>query len=93
LWIGRKNAVDRDRVGVYIPASSQKGPVFKPGTDAADSRLKGHCPRMFDIVIGRETRAAVLLAGFAFGFGQERPQRRSTVCVFLWKASSMYLPA
>jgi len=24
-----------------------------------------NCPRMFDIVSGRETRAAVLLAGFA----------------------------
>jgi hypothetical protein len=28
---------------------------------------------MFDIVSGRETRAAVLLAGFSKGLGLERP--------------------
>ena len=29
---------------------------------------------MFDIVSGRETRAAMLLAGFSIGFGRVRPK-------------------
>jgi hypothetical protein len=53
------------RAGAYTPRLIANGAADEAGTDAADSRAKAHCPWMFDIVSGRETRAAVLLAGFS----------------------------
>jgi hypothetical protein len=48
--------------GLY-PAPHRKRGGFRAGTDAADKPVERPiCPRMFDIVNGRETRAAVLLA-------------------------------
>ena len=61
--------------GLIPPPLRKRGRFSSRVTDAADGRVKAHCPRMFDIVSGRETRAAVLLAGFAPDFGQEAAHR------------------
>ena len=54
------------RPGAYTPRLIANGAGREVRTDAADKAgRKPVCLRMFDIVNGRETRAAVLLAGFA----------------------------
>jgi hypothetical protein len=58
----RKRLLTEARSAAYTPRLTQTGLAKPARTYAADSRPDGHCPRMFDIVNGRETRAAVLLA-------------------------------
>ena len=61
-----RKAVDGKEDWVLYPALSQTGRPKRATTNAADDPAEKAIVRgMFDIVSGRETRAAVLLAGFA----------------------------
>jgi hypothetical protein len=62
----QKSRLTGKRAGAYTPRLIANGAGGNAGTDAADEAGREPvCPWMFDIVNGRETRAAVLLAGFA----------------------------
>lgn len=66
----RKRVLTGKQAGAYTPRLIANGAADEATTDAADSRSKPlwfwpFVRGMFDIVSGRETRAAVLLAGFS----------------------------
>jgi hypothetical protein len=92
---GEKRWLTGKRSGLIPPPLRKRGRFSSRVTDAADSRARtfgflANCPRMFDIVSGRETRAAVLLAASPADFG---PMGCTTTrrFAFFWKASSIPL--